>query len=172
MKISAVDKRFWEKIVGWCALEDFKDKSRLDKSFYTAEQIINEFAGYIANPTSRLIQIEDNGEAIGFILLKDLDFKNRRCEFHLQIPELKDRKPTLAYKILLWLIDYTFNQLNLNKIKTAVLSNNDEILKIMERLSKIGFEKEGVLRKEYFLNGKFEDLHCFSLIREDFKKEE
>jgi RimJ/RimL family protein N-acetyltransferase len=169
MIVKAIDKKFWEKIVYWCSLEDFQLKSRLDKTPYTAEQIINEFAGYLTNPLCKLFQIEKDNELIGFTLITDLDFRNRRCKFHIEIPEKQNQNKSVGFKVLMWFIDYAFNQLNLNKIKTAVLNNNIETLQIMERLDKIGFKKEGILKEEYYFNGKYEDLHLFSLVRQDFK---
>lgn len=166
MKIRALDKKFWDKIFYWCSLEDFKVKSRLDVTPYTEQQILNEFASYTQNPSYRLFQVEKGDEAIGFVMLKNIDFVNRRCEFHVEIPEEQNRNHTIGYEVLLWVIDYAFNQLNMNKIKTSVLSNNPVVLGIMERLSDLGFVKEGVLYQEYYINGKYENLHLFSKGRE------
>jgi RimJ/RimL family protein N-acetyltransferase len=162
MKIKALDKRFWEKIVDWCSIDEFKERSRLDVTPYTEQQILNEFAGYIQNPNCRIFQIEKESELVGFIMLKNIDLVNKRCEFHVEIPEKQYQNNGIGIRAINWIENYAFNQLNLNKIKTSVLSSNPS----MDLAERLGYVKEGILKNEYFINGKYEDLHLFSKGRE------
>jgi len=60
------------------------------------------------------------------------------------------------------LLAYGFRDLNLNKIRATVVTDNVASAKLLERLS---FKKEGVLRQAQFVNGKFDDLAAYALLR-------
>lgn len=59
-------------------------------------------------------------------------------------------------------IDFGFYNLNLNRIEARCLEFNVPSIKLLEKL---GFKFEGILRKQMFVKGKFEDMHLFSLIK-------
>ncbi|WP_042272301.1 GNAT family N-acetyltransferase [[Clostridium] dakarense] len=58
---------------------------------------------------------------------------------------------TDAMKVL---IDFIFNDMNINKIRLSVFSFNERAIKSYE---KCGFEVEGVLKNEIFKDGKYYD---------------
>lgn len=58
---------------------------------------------------------------------------------------------TDAMKVL---IDFIFNNMNINKIRLSVFSFNERAIKSYERC---GFEVEGVLKNEIFKDGKYYD---------------
>lgn len=63
------------------------------------------------------------------------------------------------------LINYCFYNLNLNKIMIRCAPGNKASIGIPERLK---FRKEGLLREDTILNGKFEDLILFSMLRKEW----
>ncbi len=60
---------------------------------------------------------------------------------------------------------FGFFQMNLNRIEATVIPDNVGSLKVLE---KTGFEKEGVLREQKLLHGKFRDAEIYSLLKKDF----
>lgn len=63
------------------------------------------------------------------------------------------------------LLVYGFRDLDLNRIRATVVTENVTSAKLLERLS---FQKEGILRQAQFLNGKFDDLAAYALLREEW----
>lgn len=72
----------------------------------------------------------------------------------------------LGYKIFIMILDYAFDTLNIRKILSDNFSANEQVaaMKI-----KLGFVKEGVLRKHYYHKGEFKDADIFNLLKEDYK---
>jgi RimJ/RimL family protein N-acetyltransferase len=66
--------------------------------------------------------------------------------------------------MLLTLIDYGFNQLNLNKIWCEVYSNNSSI----HLYRKIGFQDEGLLKQQVFKDGNYLDSHLLGMLRSEY----
>ena len=63
------------------------------------------------------------------------------------------------------LLAYGFSVLDLNKIRALVVPDNIASAKLLERLN---FQKEGVMRQAQFVNGKYDDLIAFGLLREEW----
>ncbi len=65
------------------------------------------------------------------------------------------------------LIEYGFNELNLNRIEISCAEGNSKSKAIPERL---GFTKEGVFREsELIRGGKLADNHFYALLKKDWK---
>lgn len=63
------------------------------------------------------------------------------------------------------ILDYGFNQMNLNRIEAFVAPYNVASNKVM---GNNGFVKEGHLRSHYFFEGKHDDSYLYSLLRSDY----
>ena len=63
------------------------------------------------------------------------------------------------------LLVYGYRDLNLNRIRATVVTDNVASARLLERLS---FKKEGILRQSQFLNGKYDDLAAYALLREEW----
>ena len=64
------------------------------------------------------------------------------------------------------IIEYGFQNLNLNRIEIRVPSTNHKSLAVAKRLD---FHWEGKLREAIFLNDRFHDLEVFGLVKKDYK---
>lgn len=60
------------------------------------------------------------------------------------------------------LLNFAFNDLNLNKVFLYVLTNNSAAVRAFE---KAGFVREGVLRQEFYVAGKYEDALRMAVLR-------
>lgn len=65
------------------------------------------------------------------------------------------------------LIEYGFNQLNLHKIVAKVAAFNDSSIRIVE---KIGFSEEGIQRQQDLVDGEYQDVHLYGLLKPDWKE--
>ncbi|WP_027623383.1 GNAT family N-acetyltransferase [Clostridium lundense] len=65
------------------------------------------------------------------------------------------------------LVNFIFQQMNMNKVKLSVFSFNERAKKCYE---KCGFKVEGVLRQELFRDGKYNDEYIMSILFGEWKK--
>jgi RimJ/RimL family protein N-acetyltransferase len=112
--------------------------------------------------------IEINGVGtVGVVSLTKIDYKNGTATINIKLKrEDKIRNKGIGYKAIAMLIDYAFNQLNLNCLIANILNYNTASQKLFE---KSGFVLEGTLRKRVFKNGAYQDLLSYSLLRSDYK---
>ncbi len=79
-----------------------------------------------------------------------------------------DAKPDgITFDVLDCLFDYGFNQLNLNKVWTEIYEF-DELKHAL--LEAYGFHRDGVLRENYFYEGRAMDSHVYSLLARDWRQ--
>jgi len=112
-----------------------------------------------------MIELE-NGKTIGVIMLYDIDTQNGTAELgHKIMASLEDRIRGDIECAVKTMLTYAFDYLRLNCIYCRTLDGNVFAEKL---LKKVGFEMEGVLRQRIYQEGKYMDMHSFSLLKEDF----
>lgn len=65
------------------------------------------------------------------------------------------------------IIEFGFNDLNLNKIWASALTRNKASSAVLE---KAGLQKEGTLRKDKLLHNEYEDIDVYGLLQKYYKK--
>lgn len=124
------------------------------------------------------IETRDNSLFFFVIVDKQTNLSIGNCGFHSWNKEHK--KAEIFYKffsdsnkgkgsmteILPVVLDFGFKDLDLNRIQGLVADYNIPSIKL---LLKNGFVKEGILREDYFDNGRFEDSVCYSLLKSEWK---
>ncbi len=103
---------------------------------------------------------------IGAISLNDIDFFNRKCEIAGLIGEKEYQKLTSFVEANKILFKHAFDQLNMHKLYGGTLIR--EISELYCRV--LGFQEEGVKRKEIYKNGVYRDIFSFGLLREEYYK--
>ncbi|MGL4739907.1 MAG: GNAT family N-acetyltransferase [Sarcina sp.] len=111
--------------------------------------------------------IEDleTSEYIGGCGINSTDLKNRICTIGIFIGDMDYWGQGYATDALEILINFIFNELNLEKIKLTVYDFNTRAIKLYEHL---GFKVEGVLKREVFREGKYHDKILMAMFREDY----
>lgn len=109
---------------------------------------------------------EKNGEniCIGIFIISDVDYKNRNTNVSWSIYE-KFRGKGYGKELVKAGSYFCFNILNLKRIYCEILSNNPASIKCAESA---GFLSEGVKVESVFRLGEYLDSHMFSLLDEDF----
>ena len=122
-----------------------------------------------------LEMIEDDENVFGIILLEgstpigimgylSYDQVNQKAEIRKLIGEQKHRGKGYAKEATALWIQYGINNLNLNKIYLNTIENNIRNVGLNKEL---GFQIEGVLRKEIFIDNKYYDVLRMAYIVED-----
>lgn len=101
---------------------------------------------------------------VGLVGTKDTDFGNKKTEIGYWLSENYQHKGIIT-KSCNTLIQYAFNELDLNRIQIKAAVGNHKSQRVAERL---GFQREGIEREGELHAGGFVDLVVFSLLRKEF----
>ena len=103
------------------------------------------------------------GELIGSIGFVEFDWKARKTEIGYWIDKSVEGRGIIT-RATRMLIDYAFDELDMNRIEIQCSAENVRSAAVPERL---GFKLEGYLRQAEFRNGKLHDFKIYSLLAED-----
>jgi len=106
---------------------------------------------------------------IGRIGFNHIDWVCRNANIFAEIGEPEFWGKGIAGEASRLMINYGFTELNLHKIIAGVFTPNTRSLRAAEKL---GFEKEGVLKEEMYVDGQYHDVHRFALFKRDWKNKD
>ncbi len=111
--------------------------------------------------------IQDNatGCIIGGIGLHRIDFHNKNAETGYWIGRKYWRKGLMTEAVRM-IIRYSFIELKLVRVYAVCMDKNDASMGV---LTKVGFTKEGIMRKACFKNRRWHDIYCFSILNNEFR---
>ncbi|MFD0960822.1 GNAT family N-acetyltransferase [Paenibacillus chungangensis] len=102
-------------------------------------------------------------DIIGSIGFNTLDFDNERAEVGYDISKSHWGKG-FAGEAIAGMMEYGFGQLGLNRIEAKVEPDNNNSIRVLEKLR---FTLEGTLRQYEKINGKFVDYRVYSKLKAD-----
>jgi ribosomal-protein-alanine N-acetyltransferase len=127
------------------------------------------FSRYIKNSNNEksivLALIHKKDGHIGNISLQNISQIDQNAEFAIIIGNKKYWNKKNAYKASFEIIYHGFLKLNLNKIYCGTAKSNIGMNKLAQKL---GMKREGCRPKQLFLNGKFDDLIEYGILRKHF----
>lgn len=109
--------------------------------------------------------IRHRNEAAGRIGLHHVDAKNKSAAIGYWLAKEQEGKGIITRSCKA-LLNFGFNELQLNRIEIKCGDRNNKSEAIPQKLS---FKREGLLRQAEFVNGKFIDLHLYSLLKEEWR---
>ncbi len=109
---------------------------------------------------------EDN-KLIGEIGLGHINWIHGWANAYAQIGEIEYWNKNIATEATELLVEYAFNELNLNKIHGGVAVKNVGSWSVAE---KIGFKLEGIQKDEFYIDGEYIDTKTYCLLKEDWLK--
>jgi diamine N-acetyltransferase len=95
-----------------------------------------------------------------------IDKRNRLAECGLFIGPRKYRNRGYGRDTLLTLLRYGFQTLNLNRVQLRVMEYNRRAIHLYE---KIGFVREGTMREAHFYQGRYWEIHLYSILRREWE---
>jgi RimJ/RimL family protein N-acetyltransferase len=106
-------------------------------------------------------------KAIGNVGLGLLDWINGFANVGVTIGEPAYWNKNIATEATELIIEYAFNELNLNKLHGGVCVKNIASWSVAE---KIGFQLEGIREQEWYVDGEYLGLKAYCLLKEDWMK--
>ena len=160
--------------------DDIPDKVRLynDKEItrylnyeeeFSVEQSLRWFEKVKNDPTrfENIIEDVENGKPrkVGIVGLFDIDLKNRMAGFYITIGERNYQGRGIARKVTVDFLTSCFLEFQLEKI---YLFTHQENLRAQRLYERIGFVREGVLRHELYVRGRFINRYYYGILRGEF----
>jgi ribosomal-protein-alanine N-acetyltransferase len=106
------------------------------------------------------ICLKNQSEVIGFCKC-EIEIPKIRADFGYDLrPEYWNRG--VMTEALDAVIDFTFNKADVNRIEALVSNENNGSIRVLEKL---GFVKEGVLRKRSYWGGSYHDMVMLSILK-------
>ena len=135
-----------------------------EEPFVTFAELSLLYDSHVHDQTERRFIVESVGEKAGLVELVEIDQVHRRAEFQIIIaPEFQGRG--LASRATRMALDYGFGVLNLYKIYLIVDKENKRAMQIYTRL---GFQIEGELIHEFFINGEYRNVTRMCLFQHQY----
>jgi RimJ/RimL family protein N-acetyltransferase len=100
---------------------------------------------------------------IGVAGLGDIKWFNRWANAFLQIGEKKYWGKGIATEATELLLQYAFEEVNLNKVSGQIIVDNIGSWKVAE---KVGFKFEGILEQEFYVDGEYKDAKRYSYTKD------
>lgn len=123
----------------------------------------------IGNTSSlRLIIETDAGDAVGVIMLKDIDWKNRRATHGIKLARASDRARGIGTDALRAIMRYAFNELQLHRLDSVILEGNEPSYHL--HCAKCGWTPEGRQRQAIYKNGRYHDLLLIGILADDYRR--
>ena len=111
--------------------------------------------------------IEYDGIPVGVIGLLNIDYKNKKAEYYITLGENQYKGKGIAYQSSIKLLEYAFDELNLNKIYLYTEVENERAQKLFNKLS---FNKEGVLKEDLIINNVKKDRYIYAIFKNEWNK--
>lgn len=120
---------------------------------------------YLEGNYAWAITLKDSGEFVGMIDFYSFDRTAGIAEIAYAISDKYWRKGMITEATQM-VIDYSFNELQLERISARCFAENIGSERVMQ---KVGMTYEGTLRKAIYKNGTHHDMKIYAILQEDYK---
>lgn len=121
------------------------------------------------NSVSRIVfAIRLKSDLVGTVSLHGIDTYQRKASLGIFVGSQAQRSRGIGFVSTCLMADYAFNGLDFRRIGLDVMAENHGAIALYER---VGFQREGTKREDYFVDGRYVDTHVYGLLKRDFTVE-
>lgn len=113
------------------------------------------------------IRALENNNLIGFVSLHSIEWNNQTAALAIGIGDTNSRGKGFGCEAIKLILNYAFNELNLNRVGLDVIGNNQKAISCYQ---KCGFIVEGTVREAVFRDGKKYNRIYMGILREEWTK--
>lgn len=165
LRFRSIEREDLEQLKNWRNNSEIRSWTR-EYRLLNMENQNDWFKSMSRNKNNEMFLIEillnNDWTPIGVCGLCYINWLSKNAEVSLYIGESGFRGLGLGKRILKFLKEKAFNELNLHKLWAEVYSGNAASMSLFE---KAGYIMEGRLKQQVFKNGKYQDSVFFSLYR-------
>ena len=155
-----------ETYMGW-----FKDPEVIRYTLQAGPMSIwqeEDFIKRMAEETNAISWvIEVDGRPVGWTGVGGINWRNGNGESGIVIGEKSHWRKGIATEAMALRTRYCFRELNLHKIRTRAYMENEASKRA---LMKAGYLQSGVQREEAFRDGRYRDIWCGEVLRQDWER--
>ena len=111
--------------------------------------------------------IEVDGRVVGTTGIHGIDHRHGHGETGLVIGDKSMWRKGIASEAMALRTAFCFRELNLHKIRTRAFMENKASIRALE---KAGYRQSGVLRHEFYRDGRWHDVWMGEVLREDWER--
>lgn len=111
------------------------------------------------------IRLKNTQKLIGTCQLHSINYIHRSAELQIRVGEPAYRGNGHGTEAIGLLLDFAFKDLNLQRVYLHVFKDNETALRSYK---KIGFVREGLLRKAAHINGAYIDVVIMGILRDEY----
>ncbi|MEF9951714.1 MAG: GNAT family protein [Clostridium sp.] len=149
-------------------LNDRESNRNLDIIYPLSKRYADAFTLEAEDEKKRVFMIDDeNYKPIGIVVIDKIKWEYRNCEVGIVIYNKGKRGQGYGRDAMKSLVNFIFNNMNLELIYLTVLEDNIPGINLYKSL---GFQEEGILRSRIFKDGVYINLVSMSLSREEYIK--
>lgn len=152
----------------WMHAEETKKIFQKDMSSMTEDKVLSFIRAAGENTVDKGFMhyavVNEADEYLGTISLKDIDNVNKCAEYAVSFRKCAQGTGAASYATS-EILRFAFEELGLHRVYLNVLTTN---LRANSFYKKMGFKFEGTSRDSLFLNGKYESLNWYAMIRSEF----
>ena len=157
-----------EKYTLWLNNYDIAKYINHNVSIITIESEKEYLAKDISDGFNFAIVDLETDELIGSIGLMHVNCIDGTAELGIFIGDENHLSRGYGSEAIILLLDFGFNQVNLNNIMLKVFSFNKRALRAYE---KCGFKTFGVWEKSHYIDGEYHDIIYMNIFKEDFNND-
>lgn len=169
VSLHAVEKEDLSKLQGWRNNQEFRKHFREYREINSARQESWFEEKVIKDPTTLMFSIRRNtdNELLGCCGFVYINWVHRHADLSLYIGWDDSYIDELGYaeESCRLLLKYGFDELALNKVWTEIYEFDEKKKALYD---KIGFHQDGLLRQNYWYDGKWWDSRILSLLENEF----
>ena len=148
-----------EDVTRWLGPPNFRSRAHQEK-FIELAQAAGDDAKYFAIETL-------DGKLVGDTGIRKIDWQSRKAEFFITIGEKQCWDKGFGTDALRVVSRLAFDKMNLNRLWLTAIADNSRAIRCYE---KCGFVREGLLRQDSFVDGKYRDVLMMAILREDYER--
>lgn len=111
------------------------------------------------------VVLKENDKLIGMVNLVNIQWINRNAEFSILLGDKEEWGKGYGKQATAEMLKFGFLERNLERIYLTVDVEHQKAITLYEKL---GFKKEGLLRKHHFRKGKYRDVFIYSILKEEY----
>ncbi|MUG97022.1 GNAT family N-acetyltransferase [Scytonema sp. UIC 10036] len=108
----------------------------------------------------------ESQQCLGIVRLMFIDWIGSTADLGIYIGTKELRGQGIGQETVRLILNYAFKGLNLHKVCLRVLESN---LNAIRCYQVCGFVQEGLLRQQYWVNGKYENVILMGILKSEFK---
>ena len=168
VSLRKIEREDLKRIVDWINNPTTAEQMGIEYPVSEAEEEL-WFENMLRDKSKLVFAIVENKENrhVGNISLDQIDRRARKGRLSIFIGDESDRSKGFAQDALVVFLKYCFLRLNLHKVYLIVNEDNKAAISLYENC---GFSREGLLRDDDFIAGRYVNRIHMSILETDFKK--